>query len=295
MVGERFVGRISDTLSAAYVDVYAREDISLDNFSVKFSAGYAAAVAIGGSDPMDGLGLVIHSDVGTQGAVSIKDGRKGDISDLAFIATDGSIKSMKLKSGMSGYDLNGKTLGDMTFAADIDGDGDTSDATAIYSEGAVGKVAFTGDMDGDVWVGGTDPKKGLAFSGIQSKSGGFYGDLVALGGGGKFALGGTFGSSLDVQGSLKGFQLKGGNFAGELDVSGDLGKLQVKGGMFRAGADVNVGGMLKSVKLDTYQTDNGGTDFGILAGDVGKLGLGATKLSADSLPFADGDFLVEMT
>ncbi len=293
VVGERFVGRISDTLSDAYVDVYAREDISLANFSVSFSAGYASSLSIGGSEPMDGLGFIIHSDVGTQGAVSIKDARKGTISDIAFIATDGSIKSMKLKSGMSGYDLNGQTLGDITFAPDIDGDGNTSDATAIYSVGAAGKVAFTGDMDGDVWVGGTD-SKGLAFSAFQSKSGDFYGDLVALGSGGKFALGGSFDSNVDVQGSLKGFQMKGGNFGGELNVSGDLGKLQVSG-MFRAGADVSVGGMLKSAKVATYQTDNGGTDFGILAGNVGKLGLGLQKLSAANLPFADGDFLVEMT
>ncbi len=293
VIGERLVGRISDAGSAAYVDVYAREDVSLGNFSVKFKGGVAGSISIGGSEAMDGLGLVIHSSVGAQGACSIKDGRKGTLTALAFIATDGSIKSMKLKSGVSGYDLNGQTLGDLAFAADIDGDGDTSDGTAIYTAGSAGKVSFTGNIVGDVWIGGTDAK-GLAFSAFQSKAGGFHGGLTALGSGGKFALGGDFGSSLDVQGSLKGFQLKGGNFEGELNVSGDLAKLQVSGGMFCAGADVSVDGMLKSVKLAAYETDNGGEDFGILAGYVGKLGLGAQKLSASDLPFADGDLCVEL-
>jgi hypothetical protein len=293
VVGLRYIGRIPDGTSDAYVDVYGNEDFSLGNFSVKFKGGVAGSVTIGGSEAMYGLGLVIHAAAGAQGASSIKDGRKGPINDLAFIASDTPFKAIKLKSGMSGTNLNGLSLGDMVFAADIDGDGDTSDATAIYSEGSLGKVSFGRDLVGDVWIGGTD-SRGLAFSSFSSKTGGFHGDLTALGGGGKVSLGGDFASSLEVNGSLSGFQVKGGNFEGQLSVTGGLGKLAVSGGWFCAGANVNVGGLLKSAKIGLSETDNGGDEFGIYAASFGTLGIGEWKLGQSDLPFSQGDFEVEL-
>ncbi len=42
---------------------------------------------------------------------------------------------------------------------------------------------------GDACIGGTDPKKGLASGWLHDKTGGLSSDLLALGGGGKVALG----------------------------------------------------------------------------------------------------------
>jgi hypothetical protein len=291
-VGQRYIGRILDAASSAYVDVYAKEDMSLSGIAVTFSGGAAYSIALSGPQSMNGLGLVVHAQAGsTSVACSIKDGRT-NAGDVAFIASSQAIKSITLKSSMTGGDLNGQTLGGMTFAADIDGDGDASDPTALYSEGAVGKASFGGDVAGDIWIGGTDPKKGLAFSSIQSKSGSLQGDLVTVGGGGKLSFGGDITGGLDIGGSLSSLTIKGGDFAGHVQVVGNLGKLTVSGA-FRAGAQIEFGGALKSAKIGSYETDNGGADFGITGASFGKIGIGLVKLSSSSLPYRDGDFLVE--
>ena len=57
---------------------------------------------------MTGLGLVID---GVTSTGSIMDARTGTKGAIAFIAADAPIKSIALKGGMTGYDLNGLTLG----------------------------------------------------------------------------------------------------------------------------------------------------------------------------------------
>ncbi len=271
-------------------------DFDPDSILVKFGkSGSVSSITLGGTEPMMGLGLVIS---GASSVGSIKDGRKGAIGSLAFIASDAPIKSIALKSGVDGFNLNGKTLGGLAFASDIDGDGDVSDSTAIYGEGAIGKVSFGGSITADVWVGGRT--QGLAFGSFASKGAGFYGDFTALGSGGTFSLGASFGSSsggafvpssLYVQGSLKGFQLKTGSVDGQVHVMGGLGKLAV-GGWFCAGSNIEVEGLLKSAKIISCETDNGGDDFGIYAASLGKLTIGTWKLSPANVPFFQGDFWV---
>ena len=281
------------------VDVYdcvGTPDILLSDLQVKFGKGSdVSSIKIGGSSPMEGLGLVISgaSSVGT-----IKDGRKGWPGALAFIASSGPLKGAKLKSGIGGLNLNGLTLGGITFAADIDGDGQVDDLTAFWSAGAAGSLKIEGDTNADVWIGGAD-SKGLAFKSFQSKTGGFHGDFWAMGNGGKLSFGGDFGSSINIHGDLKGFQLKGGDFKGELNVTGLLGKLDIKagktgGGWFRAGSTVNVGGLLKSAKVSFCETDDGGEEFGIFAGSFGTLGIEAWKLGPADLPFTHDDFAVRV-
>lgn len=53
--------------------------------------------------------------------------------------------------------------------------------------------------------------------------------------------------------------------------------------------------LLKSVKVSTCATANGGSDFGIHAGTFSKLTIGAWKLGAGDLPFQEVDFCVSVT
>lgn len=109
-IGQRYIGRIADPISAGYVDVYAHEDVQLGNIKVAFSSGAPSSLQLSGTDPMYGLGLVIHSAPGSQIACSIKDGRKGARGDVFFIASNAPIKSIRLKSPVTGYNLNEQSL-----------------------------------------------------------------------------------------------------------------------------------------------------------------------------------------
>ena len=318
-IGQRYVGRISDPISAAYVDVYAHEDVSLGNVKVAFSGGAASSLQLSGTDAMYGLGLVIHSAPGSQIACSIKDGRKGAVKgDVFFIASNAPIKSIQVKSAMAGYNLNGQNLGGMTFAADIDGDGQTDDLTAIYSEGYVQQVTLSGAAEGDIWIGGAD-SKGVALKAFSNKTGRYHGDLTANGNVGKISLGGDFGSLIHVLGSLSSLQIKSGDFLGSLDVDGNAGKLSISGGDFlgsvdvqgnlsslsvkggssaggwlRAGSNVHVGGLLSKATATYHETDNGGEDFGIFAGGFGSIQVAEHRLAQTNLPFEEGDFCITL-
>jgi len=318
-VGQRYIGRISDPISAAYVDVYAHEDVSLANVTVAFSGGAPSSVQLGGTDPMYGLGLVLHSEPGSLIATSIKDGRKGAVKgDVFFIASDGLIKSVQLKSAMAGYDLNGQTLGGMTFADDIDGDGQTDDLTAIYSEGYVQTITLTGAAAGDIYIGGAD-STGTALKSFSIKSAGYNGDLTAIGSVGKVSLGGDLASDMHVVGSLSSLQIKNGDLLGSLDVDGSASKLSISGGDFlgsidvqgnlssfsvkggttaggwlRAGSNVQVGGLLGKLSATYHETDNGGDDFGVFAGSFTSIRVAEHTLTQANLPFNEGDFCIEL-
>ncbi len=182
-------------------------DIDPNDIQVKFGkGGSVSSIKIGGTGSMTELGIAIS---GAASVGSIKDGRKGAPGDLAFIASDAPIKSDLSQVGhgrLQHQRSHARRAG--VLPADIDGDGSTTDSSAIYSEGAIGKLSFAGDVAGDVYIGGTDPKKGLAFGSLQSKTGGLNGDLLAMGGGGKLSLGGNFVSDAYIHGPLAGLQIK---------------------------------------------------------------------------------------
>jgi len=304
-------------------DVAGALDVSISDIKVTWGTGDSiSSITLGGTQPMDGLGIVISkaSSVGSISVGSIKDARTGVLGDVAFIASAAPIKSIQLKSGMTGYNINGLTLGALSLPGDIDGDGDITDATAIYSTGAVGKVTLTGNATGDIWIGGKD-SKGLALSSFSNKTGGYHGDLVAAGNVGKMALGGTYAGQMRISGSLSGLQIKGGNLAGSVLVQSVAGKLSVAamtnkqtglttGGDITSGAHIYAGvslsGLSVSGSLIGGSTDDadlvqifspligsvsvGGniTDSRILAGAVlgADWALGGTGNDADS--FAAG-------
>ncbi|MHC4591284.1 MAG: Ig-like domain-containing protein, partial [Planctomycetota bacterium] len=391
----RYMGTITGPGGVA-VHVYdcdGTDDVDVSDVVVKFGdAGAILSIQLTGYQAMHGVGFIVS---GATSVGAIKDARRGVKGEVAFIASDAPIKSIQLKSGMSGHYLNGRTLSGVVFPADIDGDGDTDDATALYCEGAIQIGKLESACEGDIWLGGTDAKgmslkslsikhggfhgdlvapgdvgkvglggdfgsgmdiggslkslqikgghlagiisvtgavgkisvrgqklwtgemlggsvtdtasiaiygkdtKGLSLKSLDTKGGGFHGSLMASWGVGKIGVAGDFASSIDVGGALKGLQIKGGDFGGELQVGGELGKLEVKGGkagggVFLAGASATVDGLLKSAKVGSYQTNNGGEDFGIWMGSCGKAQVGDWKLGPLSLPWEDGDFCVEL-
>jgi hypothetical protein len=134
---------------------------------------------------------------------AIKDARTGAAADLAFVVSDSPIGSIVLKSGISGYDINGEMIAEIVLPDDIDGDGNMDDAVALYSTSYIGKVQTARGINGDVVVEGTNAT-GFSLSSLVTKAGGFHGDMVLDGNAGKIQLGGDFGSSLQVGGNVLG-------------------------------------------------------------------------------------------
>ena len=255
------------------VDVYDCDetaDIALSDIAVKFgSAGSVSSISLSGTRAMSGLGVVID---GASSVGSFKDGRKGAKGDVAFIVSNAPIKSIQLKSGMTGYDLEGLTLGGLSLPADIDGDGDTADETAIYAKGSVGTIALAGKATGDVWIGGKD-SKGLALSSFSNKAGGYYGHLTAAGNVGKISLTGDLFGNVDVLGNLSSFSVKG---------------TSANTGWLRAGSNVQVHGLLGKASATNHETDNGTVPFGIFAASFGSVKVGDHR----TLPVEEGDFCI---
>ncbi len=300
-------------VAVTLVGVDGGAQVNPADVAVKFGKdGSVSSIKLGGAGSMEGLGILIS---GATSVGSIKDGRKGALADLAFIASSAPVKSISLKSGLTGYDINGLTTGDLAIPADIDGDGDAADVNAVYAAGPVGSIKVGADVQGDVWIGGAD-NKGLALKSFQSKAGGYHGELVALGDVGAVKLGGDLGSGITVLGALKGLTLKAGSMTagarvfardglGKLGVGGSLlggpdetarvqvlaptiGSVKVGGDVVNArllagadlGADWAVGGA--GVAADTFR-----------AGSVGKVSIGGSvtdSLIGAGLVAHDGAF-----
>ncbi len=253
-------------------DVDGNSDFNPEDIVVKVGKNNSvSSIIIGGTGPAEGLGISIS---GASSVGSIKDARKGALGQIAFIASDSPIKSIQLKSGMEGYNLNDQVFGNLHFAADVDGDGSTTDATAIWVDSYVGKLSIGGDVTADVWLGGADPKKGMSFGSAQI-GGDFHGDFYAWGNGGKLSFGGNFGSLLYVDGALAGLTV---------------------GGNMTAGAHVFVDQLLAKFGVGGSLLGNAPEDelVQVLAGSIGKGAIGGNVQHARVLAGADlgADFAV---
>jgi hypothetical protein len=238
--------------AVAVYDLVGPEDIGPFDVAIKFGpANTVARILISGEQGAAGLAIAIS---GFDFVDAIKDGRKNAV-DVALIAADCPIGLLKLNGGMYGVDVNGEVLGGIFFPADIDGDGDTSDATALYCSEWIGTAQFRGTVDGDVWLGGTDPN-GFAVQKFQIRDGGYHGDFFAFGAVKILDFGGDFGSSIWILGSLSKFKMKNGDFDGKMEVLGDLDKFDLGGDML-AGSGVAVGGTLG--KFNAKGSLNGGS------------------------------------
>ncbi len=137
-----------DVIVTAY-DMGGTIDMSRSDFRVRFRPGDSVGIELVGTNSMDGLGLVIR---GASTVRKVWDHRRGEMGDVAFLATDGAMDRLHIKGDITGYDLNGQTLGGIAFAADVDEDGDTDDLTGIYSAANSHLVVVLGDLTGDIVI-----------------------------------------------------------------------------------------------------------------------------------------------
>ena len=255
-------------------DVASSVDVDPANVIVKFTPGDGVQkIKLVGTDPMNGLGLVIS---GAPKLVNIKDARKGGPGNLAFVASNSKIQGLKLKSGMTGYNLNGLTLGGIAFGANIDGDGSTTDTQVIWGSAGAGKLKINNDVTGDIWL--LPGSKALGSLKIQN---------------------GDYSGEMSIHGDADLISIKGGNLGSKISVFGNLKKLLLLekkgiGGHQLAGSNIFVQNLLRNGKINDFNRNNGDVDYGIIVGSLGKLQTGGVKLTQSDLTFRDNDYVVQL-
>jgi len=243
------VGTLTHPSGTATIHVYDVDDtfdVTTDDLSVVWGPNNTiSSIGIGAwnSGPLGGLSFVIE-DAASTGL--IYDLRYGNVGTVGFIASDSPIGYLALNGGIGGFNINGGTFGGMTFAPDVDGDGDTTDPTALYVDGYVGTAILRGAVSGDVQVLGVNAQ-GRAVTTLMTTRGGVQGDMLIDGDALFVSLGGGLSSSLQVNGSLAYLSVSNGHLTGKVSTTGSLGVVSVLGNA--DGAQINVGGKLNVLSV----------------------------------------------
>ena len=206
----------------------------------------------------DELGIVVE-DAGNLGV--LKDARR-TAGPLGFLASEGAVGVVNLRGGIAGANLAGFTAeAGWTPGDDVDGDGDDTDPTALYSTGGFNTIVARGSVGGDVVSGGP--------MGVMLVVGGdVTGDIRSDGDVRLIkVIGGDVNGAVDVDGGLKSLMAIRGSLNGPVNVMGDAGVIKTVFG--DVGDDVNVGGGLR-----VLQAIQGG-----IAGDV-EVGANANVIMA---------------
>jgi len=263
-------------------DMFGNSGFDPANFIVTPGSNNSiSSIKLAGTGSGQGIGITIS---GATSVGTISDGRQGLVKgDLSFIASNAPIKGITLKSGMTGMNLNGMSLGGLTFAADIDGDGVTSDLTAIYGGGAVQTVLTARGISGDVIIKAAN-SSGVSLSSFTTTVGGFQGDMIMPGSAGTITLGGNLSSEINVGGALNTLSIKGNMSAGaHVGVGGKLSQLKVTGSMLGGAAEDQMVQVLAR-NIGSVQVTGNITNSRILAGaDLGDdWAVGGTGANADT-------------
>jgi len=195
------------------LDMDLEADVEADDVTVSFGwGGRVSYIFIGkpGGGTFGGVGLVIS---GASGVGLIYDMRSGAGGDTAFIACDAPIGTMILSGDLTGANINGLAVGGMTLPADVDGDGDTDDATGLYCTDGVSFAMTGGAITGDLAAAGS---VGV----LLGRSGGLHADMR-------------------VGGSLSVIQLLGGGLSGRMEIGGGLSAAIVQGDVTDAAITVD--------------------------------------------------------
>jgi hypothetical protein len=140
-------------------DLGGEVDIVASDIMVRFGRGDTiTSILLRGRNNMSGLALSI---TGAASVGSIVDARLGTPADIAFISSSCGVRIVSIKTTVAGYNVGGLIMNGQTFPYDMDGDGMTSDRTALFFGGqvpaklsvpATASVFIRGSLIGDVTV-----------------------------------------------------------------------------------------------------------------------------------------------
>jgi len=237
----------------AMVHVYDMDDtadVSLANVRVAPGRGdHIATIKLVGNEAMGGLALIV-TDAASVG--KILDTRTGAPAPIALIASNARVGAISLKTGATGHDVNGQTLGGLLFDADLDQDGDTGDATALWLPAGGGTVTFRGDTAGEIVTGDVGT--------LNVFRGRVLGDVRVFGALGTLKTLGYTGSEPIV-------------LVGSVNADGRVGAMLVRGGNTTGSVSAATAGSLNF--------------YGEMAGDLTLSGVGAGKYTLVKAYVAD--------
>ncbi len=241
------------------------------------------------------FGVVIQQRPGSDQAIKIVDDTYPGM-PISYIVLDGNASKVDLNSPLSGYDINGLTVGDgVVLPMDVDHDGETDDPVGLAVSGYVEKFQTEAPVVGDV-------ASDHGFGKVKFK--GDYGQLM-----GDFGTGGPIlklKSSTPLMGSVwseigigkakleamaNGSYL-GGRYLGKLKVSEDcrgmveiLGNAEkIKIGDDAIGALFDIDGYLESLKVgDAFDTSE------VFAYACGKIKINGAATSTDPVSMIHAD------
>ncbi len=221
------------------------------------------------------LGIVVEDNMALGAVVDARMAPQ----PLQFLVSEGYVGSLSLLSGMAGGYLNGFTTeAGWTLAPDVDGDGDTDDRTALYTEGRLNVAIARGSVQGDVVAHGN-----LGY--LQVNGGDLNGDVVLTASdvgtivtvngdiaGSVMAPAGAIGSLIAVNGNI---DLSGG---GQIRARSSIGAVQALGGSILGGGG---GGISVDNGHLAYLYASGDLTADVTAhGNLGTVGVGGSIRNA---------------
>jgi hypothetical protein len=182
----------SGTTYVAIYDIDGSMDIDPSAVKVTFAKDVVTSIAVASDTPLTGLGIAI-SGAKSVGTITCKQGG----TNLAFIVSNATIRSVVLAGGVTGCLLNGLGVGGLQLDQDLDGDGNMADTTAIWCSQALSSISLGGTATGDISaasVGTVTVKNGDLG---EVRSAGSIGNISVVGGnltGSVVAAAGTVGN-----------------------------------------------------------------------------------------------------
>jgi len=124
-------------------------DALAEHVRVNFGSGGRGVSAVTITNRLD-AGRVGVSIGGADWVNRIVDQRGDDSGGVGFIVSNASVNTINLRGDLTGFDINGLTLGGMALPSDIDGDGSSTDLTSAFIDGQAWRAVVRGDVGGDI-------------------------------------------------------------------------------------------------------------------------------------------------
>ena len=252
---------------------YGPGDLEIDARPEAWIAGSPGTgiTAVGLRPQYTDFGVVIEQAPNSSQPIAIYD-QTFSQRPISFIIADADVSQLHINSRLSGRDLNGLYVGrGFQLPGDIDGDGDSGDATGFFSSGQVGSARVNRGLQSD-FVSEED-----ANALIFANGGGLIEGETHVGGDLGFMYGGpSLNASLSVEGRIQTLVLGSGSgpegmvgsgtglgrlesygdLEGGVNVAGSAGSIIIHGNLGRA-ADDGAGNVAISGHLNSMLVLNG--------------------------------------